>query len=80
MSTAELKTNIHRLVDGMNNELLLSKVYALIAKLNNSEEGALWNRLSEEEQQELIQADIESEDEKNLLTHREVKAKHKKWL
>jgi len=80
MSTAELKTNLHQLIDNMNNEYLLSKIYALVAQLNNRETGGLWNRLSEDERNELIQADIESEDEKNLIPHSALKEKHKKWL
>jgi hypothetical protein len=80
MNTTELKTNLHQLIDGMNNELLLSKVYNLISQLSNKESGLLWNRLSDEERQELIQADLESEDEKNLIPHTQVKDKHKKWL
>jgi hypothetical protein len=80
MSTTELKTNLHQLIDGINNELLLSKVYNLISQLSNKEAGTLWNRLSDEERQELIQADLESEDENNLIPHTQVKDKHKKWL
>lgn len=80
MSAAELKVNLHRLIDGMSNELMLSKIYNLISQLNTRETGTLWNRLSEEERQELLLADLESEDEKNLIPHNTVKEKHKKWL
>jgi hypothetical protein len=40
----------------------------------------LWSALSEAEKQELLLAYDESFDEKNLLSHEQVKQQHGKWL
>ena len=52
----------------------------IIWKKTHSHEGELWNRLTTEEQQELLQAEKESEFPKNLISNEEMKKKHKKWL
>jgi hypothetical protein len=76
MSGGELKPRFHKLIDNMN----IEKIHNLISQINNRESVSLWNRLSEADQKELLQADLESEDEKNLIPHNTVKEKHKKWL
>ena len=51
-----------------------------MARTKEKSDGKLWGRLSEEEQDELIRADIESDDLSNLISHTEIQKKHKKWL
>lgn len=80
MNTTLLKSNFHLLIDSINNEMVLERFYELIYKVKNSETGMLWNRLSKEEQDELILADIESENPANLVQHSEMQKKHDKWL
>ena len=80
MNTLELKTNFHQLIDNINNELMLSKFYSIMTKINETPEGALWSRLTKEEQEELMEADMESENQANLIPHSEIQKKHKKWL
>jgi len=80
MTTIELKNNFHHLIDSINNDNILSKFYAIMARTNERADGKLWGRLTEEEQEELIRADIESNDPSNLISHTEIQKKHKKWL
>lgn len=80
MNTIELRNNFHRLIDSINNDNILSKFYAIMARTKETSDGKLWGRLSDEEQDELIRADIESDDLSNLISHTEIQKKHKKWL
>ncbi|NLE63426.1 MAG: hypothetical protein GX612_06280 [Bacteroidales bacterium] len=80
METEQIKSNFHRLIDKIDNERILTKFYELMLKSNQSTNGSLWNRLTEEEQEELLLSDFESKDEDNLIPHAEIQKKHKKWL
>jgi len=80
MNTIELKNNFHNLIDSINNENILTKFYSIMARINEREDGKLWGRLTLEEQDELIRADIESLDPSNLIPFEEIQNKHKKWL
>ncbi|HPE74824.1 MAG TPA: hypothetical protein PLC80_01975 [Draconibacterium sp.] len=80
MNTIELKNNFHHLIDSINNDKILSKFYAVMARMSESTDEKLWGRLTSAEQEELIRADIESNDPANLISHSEIQEKHKKWL
>ncbi len=80
MTTIELKSNLHKLIDTMTNEHLLSQFYDLLLKAKDSADGSLWNRLSIEEQEELINIEKESHNLQNIIPHSEMVKKHKKWL
>ena len=80
MNTIELKNDFHNLIDEIENENLLIKFYELIQKKVSSKDGQLWNQLTVEEQEELLKAEKESEDERNLINWKIIKEKHKKWL
>ena len=80
MNTIELKRNFHLLIDSIDNEDLLASYYDLIKKRSLTKEGQLWNRLTYQEQEELITALEESENPEYLISNDEMKIKHKKWL
>lgn len=80
MNTIELKNNLHQLIDSINNDHLLSRFYSLMVTIKNQPEGKLWNRLSQEEKDELLMSDAESNDPENLIPHFEIEKKHRKWL
>lgn len=80
METEQIKSNFHRLIDKIDNDRILTKFYELMLKSNQSTNGSLWSRLTEEEQEELLLSDFESKDEDNLIPHAEIQKKHKKWL
>ncbi|MCF8231972.1 MAG: hypothetical protein K9J27_07265 [Bacteroidales bacterium] len=80
MESSELKNRIHHLVDNIENPGLLNRLYEILKNTQQMEEGELWSRLTYEEQKELLKAFDESEDQDNLISHDEMKAKHGKWL
>ena len=80
MNTIEIKQSFHNLIDSIDNENLLISFYDLIKKRSAAKEGLLWNKLSEQEQQELLLSLEESKNPENLIDHKEMKIKHKKWL
>jgi hypothetical protein len=80
MSNIEIKNSFHKLIDNIDNELILSKFYNIMEKASESEEGQLWERLSDEEKKELLLIDSEIDNEDNLIPHSKIQEKHKKWL
>jgi hypothetical protein len=80
MTTLELKNNFHQLIDSIENENLLQKFYELMLRKRSIRDGALWAKLTQEEVDELLLANEESNDPKNLLPHDEMKKKYAKWL
>ena len=67
MGTPELKSNILRLVDGIQNEQLLQTLYDFLKVRETSKTGGLWQSLTVEQKQEVLLAYDESEDENNLV-------------
>lgn len=80
MTTLEIKNSFHHLIDSIDNDQLLLKFYELMKNRTSTKEGTLWARLTKEEQEELLSAFEESNDEENLIGHDEMMKKHKKWL
>lgn len=76
----KIKDDFHHLIDTIEDEQLLKSYYQLIKAMNKNSDGALWNTLNTEEKKELLVAYDESFDEKNLLSHEQVKLQHEKWL
>jgi len=64
MTTIELKSNLHKLVDNINDDGVLSEFYEILERANQTREGLLWGKLSNDEQQELLA--IEKEDHQKL--------------
>lgn len=77
MNTIEIKQNFHLLIDSIENENLLINFYDLIKKRSLAKEGLLWNRLSDQEQEELLLSLEESKNPENLTSHEEMKIKFK---
>ncbi len=80
MTTLELRSNIHHLIDTIQDESVLSGFYAILTKTKERKNGVLWQNLTKEEQDELLQIERESREESNLVTNSEIIKKHKKWL
>lgn len=72
MGTAELKSNLHKMVDRIEDERLLSAIYSFLNERENSEEGRMWNSLTEDQKKEVLQAFDESEDNSNLINDEDV--------
>lgn len=72
MGTLELKSNLHKIVDRIEDEQLLRAVYSFLEKRENSEDGQMWKQLTEEQKKEVLQAYEESEDDSNLIEDRDI--------
>lgn len=67
MDTVKLKSDLHKLVDDIQNVRLLQAVYDFLKSENRRKNGDLWEQLSEEQRQEVLLAFEESEEEYNLI-------------
>ena len=72
MGTIELKTNIHKIVDGIQSEQLLRTIYDFLKVREKGKPGHLWASLSEAQKQEVLAAYEESEDENNLIEREKI--------
>jgi hypothetical protein len=72
MGTAELKSNLHKIVDRIEDERLLRAIYSFLNERENSEEGKIWSSLTEDQKKEVLQAYKESEDDSNLMSDDDV--------
>lgn len=67
MTTTDLRSNIHKIVDQIDGEQLLHLIYDFLKKRADSEDGYLWASLTEEQKSELLLSYEESEDESKLI-------------
>lgn len=72
MSTTEIKTNLHKIVDRIEDERLLRVIYDFLEVREKSNEGQLWETLTTEQQQEVLQAYDDSENDSNLIDDKDV--------
>jgi hypothetical protein len=72
MSTTEIKTNLHKIVDRIDDERLLRVIYDFLEVREKSNEGQLWQTLTTEQQQEVLQAYEDSENDSNLIDDEDV--------
>jgi hypothetical protein len=77
MSTAELKTTLHRIVDEIEDERLLRAIYAFLEERTTRDAGRSWEKLTEEQREEVLLAYEESENDENLIDWEEVKKKYR---
>lgn len=56
------------------------KSIGLMSRTKDSVDGQLLDRLSLEEQEELLLSDTESDNPDNLMPHSIIQKKHQKWL
>ena len=72
METVELKSNLHQLIDGIQNPTLLESLYEILSSIMDTKEGALWGELTDDQKQEVLDEYKESEDSENLIPHSQV--------
>ena len=73
MGTIELRSNLHKIVDKIDNEQLLHAIYDFLKQRMNSEEGQIWKSLTEEQKKEVYLSYQESENDDNLIKWEDVK-------
>jgi hypothetical protein len=77
MGTVELKSNLHELIDKIDNPNLLQSLYDILSVCSNSQPGAMWKSLSDDQKDEVLKAYEESNDPENLIPHSEMKKSNK---
>jgi len=74
MSTLELKSDLHKILDKIENEELLLAVYNFLKQTDNSK--PFWDSLTEAQKQEVYLSYKESEEISNLITWDDLKKKY----
>lgn len=74
MSTLELKSDLHKILDKIENEELLRTIYDFLKQPDDSK--SFWNSLSEAQKQEVYLSYQESENSANLLNWDDLKKKY----
>lgn len=80
MNTLEIRTNFHHLIDQIDDERLLIKLYQVMEQISLTRDGSLWTRLTEQEQAELLKIESEVQSGTDLISNEKMQIKHKKWL
>jgi hypothetical protein len=80
MTGLQLKYSFHKLIEDFSNEKLLAKFYNIMSSANATQHGEFWNSLSEEQKAELIDIDLETDNEANLISYEDIKKKYAKWF
>jgi len=78
MTTIELKSNLHSLIENINDKSILSGFYQLLIKTKENKVGLLWNKLSSEQQHDLEQLAREDDDSLKLITNEDMMKKYQK--
>ena len=67
MGAIELKSDLHKIIDKIQNEDLLSSLYDFLKTRETIKPGNLWKSLTSEQKEEVLMAYSESEEEENLI-------------
>ena len=76
MGTIELKSDLRRILDKIEDEQLLRTIYDFLRQSENAEVGQIWKTLTEEQRKEVYASYEESKDDKNLTSWEDVKKKY----
>lgn len=76
MGTIELKSDLHKILDRIENEQLLRTIYDFLKQGENSQEGQIWKTLTKEQKKEVYLSYEESQEDKNLVDWETVKKKY----
>jgi hypothetical protein len=76
MGTMELRTNLHKIVDKIEDEQLLRTIYDFLNQNQDVVEGKFWKSLTEEQKKEVYASYEESQDDKKLIDWEDIKKKY----
>ena len=76
MGTIELKSDLHRILDKIEDEQLLRTIYDFLKQGENTEVGQIWKTLTEDQKKEVYASYEESQDDKNLTSWEDIKKKY----
>lgn len=76
MGATELKSDLHKILDSIENEQLLRTIYDFLKEREHAQEGQIWKSLTEEQKKEVYLSYEEAEDDKNLINWEIIKRKY----
>ncbi|HEX6892759.1 MAG TPA: hypothetical protein VF141_18755 [Chryseolinea sp.] len=76
MGTMELKSDLLRILNNIEDEQLLRTVYDFLKQGESAEVGQIWKTLTEEQKKEVYASYEESQDDKKLTTWDNIKKKY----
>ena len=76
MGTIELKSDLLKILNRIEDEQLLRTVYEFLKEGENTEQGRIWKTLTEDQKKEVYSSYEESRDDKNLIDWEDVKKKY----
>jgi hypothetical protein len=76
MRTVELKSDLLKLLEKIEDEQLLRTIYDFVKQSENAEVGQIWKTLTDEQKSEVYASYEESQDDKNLTSWEDVKRKY----
>jgi hypothetical protein len=76
MGTVELKSDLHKILDRIENEQLLRTIYDFLKQRETAKEGQIWQSLTEEQKKEVYLSYEESQDDNKLIHWETVKKKY----
>lgn len=79
MSTAELKLNLHDLIEDIEDQSFLNAIYVMITHKAAPSAGLKWDELPEALKQE-IEEGLEQAEKGEVIEHKTVMKKYEKWL
>lgn len=72
MGAVELKLSLHQIVDRIKDERLVQAIYSFLKERENSNDGLMWESLTEDQKKEVLLTFEESEDDSNLIDDKDV--------
>jgi hypothetical protein len=76
MGTVELKSDLHKMLDRIENEQLLRTIYDFLKQRETAKEGQIWQSLTEEQKIEVYSSYEESQADHHLIDWETVKKKY----
>ena len=76
MGTIELKSDLYKILDNIENEQLLRTIYDFLKYSEESQEGQIWKSLTEDQKMEVYSSYEDSKDDKNLIDWETLKIKY----
>lgn len=77
MSTAELRLDLHKMIEGINDNSTLSAVYAFLSGNKDLPKSEWAENVSEEEEARILEG-LKQESNGQVKSHDEILAKHRK--
>ncbi|TNF42931.1 MAG: hypothetical protein EP311_04305 [Cytophagales bacterium] len=76
MGAIQLKSDLRKIIERIDNEQLLQTVYDFLKQREDSKEGEFWKSLTDEQKNEIYLSYNEAEDDKSLIAWDSLKKKY----